>query len=170
MKKFRVHPLIMTGYTILIFSYTAFFIRLIEHYGKMSFGSLILLLLILPVFLYYLTLLFKEVNIDEDGIGVKGIFGKVKVKWEDISSVTVSKGRKNFIFLTSKDRKSIMIDDTLKDFELILRTIGEKVDKSALPEDWNDIIKSYKRSYFSIILIYIAGFLLLFVILKSFIG
>ncbi len=170
MKRFKVLPIILIGYTILIFSYTAFFARLLKHYGKFNLSSFILILLVIPVLVYYISLLAKEVKVDDEGICVKGIFRKKEFKWENMDSVMVTHGRKTFIFLTLKDGTSAIIDDTLGNFEELMKIIGKNVKKEALPDDWDRIVNSYKRSNFSIILVYIAGLLLLFVVLKSFIG
>jgi len=168
-RTFKVSPSILVGYTLLVFSYTAFFLRLIMVYGKLSLGSLLIAVLVVPVILYYVSLLVKRVDVDDDGISSRGILGRKTFRWEDIGSVNVSGGRRRFLFLTSKDGAVMMVDDSISGFREILRLVGERVNRSLLPEDWDRIL-SCRRSNFNLVLIYVASLLLLFVVFKSFAG
>jgi hypothetical protein len=109
----------------------------------------------------------KKVVIDDTGIKVFGITGKKEFKWDEISEVSISAGRRYFLFIADKDGNVAVVDDSTENFRELLEELKNRLPESKLPPGFENVIKSYKRSYGSIALIYIASFILLFVLIRS---
>ena len=166
-KVFRTDKFTFLGYTLLVLSYTLFFGTIVYKFGGFSFKSLIMILLIIPVAVYFFFLLKKKVIIDDNGIEVFGITGKKEFKWNEISEVSVSAGRRYFLFIADKDGNVAVVDDSTENFKELLEELKNRLPEGKLPSSYENIINSYKRSFGSIALIYIASFILLFVLIRS---
>jgi len=166
-KSFRTDRFTFLGYTLLVLTYTLFFGTIVYRSGGFSFKSLIMVLLIIPVAVYFFFLLKKRIIIDDTGIKVVGITGEKKFKWEEISEVSVSTGRRYLLFIADKDGNVAVVDDSTENFKELLEELKNRLPQSNLPPNYEEIIKSYKRSYGSLTLIYIASFILLFVLIRS---
>ncbi|MEO2068069.1 MAG: PH domain-containing protein [Desulfurobacteriaceae bacterium] len=166
-KIYRTDKFTFLGYALLVLTYSLFFGLLVVRSGGVSINSLIFVLLVLPVAAYFFFLSRKKVIIDNEGIKVFGITGKKEFKWRDIQEVSVSAGRKYFLFIADKEGKLAVIDDSTENFKELLQEIKKKVSPNKLPENFDSVINSYRRSYGSIILIYIASLILLFVLFQS---
>ena len=166
-KVFRTDKFTFLGYTLLVLTYSFFFGTIVYKFGGFSFKSLIMVLLIIPVAAYFFFLLKKKVIIDDNGIKVFGITGKKELKWNEISEVSVSAGRRYFLFIADKDGNVAVVDDSTENFKELLEELKDRLPEGKLPPSYENVIKSYKRSYGSIALIYIASFILLFVLIRS---
>jgi Ca2+/Na+ antiporter len=167
-KVFRTDKFTFLGYTLLVLSYTLFFGTIVYKFGGFSFKSLIMILLIIPVAVYFFFLLKKKVVIDDTGIKVFGITGKKEFKWDEISEVSVSAGRRYFLFIADKDGNIAVVDDSTENFRELLEELKNRLPESKLSPNYGNVVKSYKRSYGSIALIYIASFILLFILIQTF--
>lgn len=167
MKTFRTDNLTLSGYTLLTFIYALFFGKLISYYG-FSLKSIIFIILVLPIAIYYLFILRKRVITTRDFIESINILGKNRINWSEIDKIIFTKGRKLLILITSKSGKNIIIDDNTENFRELLNTIVKNVDKERLPKDYQERIANYKRSYLTVILIYVVAVILLMIFIKPY--
>ncbi len=167
MKTFRTDNLTLSGYTLLTFVYVLFFGKLISYYG-FSLKSIIFIILVLPIAIYYLFILRKRVITTRDFIESINILGKNRINWGEIDKIIFTKGRKLLILITSKSGKNIIIDDNTENFRELLNTIVKNVDKERLPKDYQERIANYKRSYLTVILIYVVAVILLMIFIKPY--
>jgi hypothetical protein len=166
-KVYRTDKIIFLGYALLVLTYSLFFGLLVAKKGGISISSLIFILLVLPVGAYFFFLSKKKIVIDDEGIKIFGVTGKKFFRWQDIQEVSVSAGRKYFLFITDKEGKLAVIDDSTENFKELLKEISKRVLPNKLPQNFDSVINSYRRSYGSMILIYIASLILLSVLLQS---
>ncbi|TCK06228.1 PH domain-containing protein [Phorcysia thermohydrogeniphila] len=166
-KVFKTDKLTFLSYGLLVVAYALFFGLLFARTGGFSFKSAILLLFILPVLAYFFFLSKKKVVISDKGIKVFGLTGRKEFSWEDILEVSLSPGRKYFIFIGDKNGELAVIDDSTENFKELLREIGKRISRDKLPENYESLIENYRRSYTSPVLILVASAVLFFVILKS---
>jgi len=166
-KVFKTDKLTFLSYGLLVVAYALFFGLLFARAGGFSFKSGLLLLFVFPILAYFLFLTRKKVTLSDEGIEVVGLTGRKSFRWEDVEEVSVSAGRKYFIFIGNKKGELAVIDDSTEDFEELLKEIGRRVPKSRLPENYENLIKNYRRSYTSPVLILVASVVLFLVILKS---
>ncbi len=165
---FKTDRVTLFAYALLTFTYAVFFALVIGRSGGFSVKSLILVLLVLPVAAYFMFLSKKRVMISDKGIEVLGLMGRKSFSWDRVEGVSISPGRRYFLFITSVDGDVLVIDDSTEKFRELLEEISRRVDRSKLQQDFDKLISSYKRSYGNIYLVYIAALILLFVILKSY--
>ncbi|WP_163328172.1 hypothetical protein GFV12_01435 [Desulfurobacterium thermolithotrophum] len=169
-KVFKTDKITLLGYTLLVFTYSLFFGTIFFKQSGSSFTSIIMVLLVLPVAAYFFFLLRKRVIVDQNGIKIIGITGKKEFSWNEISEVSVSPGRKYFLFITNKSGDVAVIDDSTENFKELLEELKKRLPKEKLSPNYENVLNSYKRSYGSIILIYVASLILLFILLKSLLG
>lgn len=167
-KEFRTDWFTLISYALLVVSYSLFFGALLYRSGKFSLTSVVFLLLVLPVVGYFFFLLKKNVTVSNDGIEVFGITGRKSIRWDEIEEVSLTPGRRFFLFISSKDGKLAVVDDSVSGFEELLREIERRV-PNRLSSNFKEIASSYKRSYTSNAIILIASLVLLFILIKSFI-
>ncbi len=165
----RTDRITLFAYTLLTLVYALFFALVVQKSGGFSVKSLILILLVLPVVAYFVFLSRKRVVISDEGIGIFGLTGRKWFSWDKIEEVSLSPGRRYFLFIATSDGELAIIDDTTERFEELLREILKRVDGSKLQENFENIASSYRKSYGSIILVYAASLILLAVILSSYI-
>jgi hypothetical protein len=166
-KVFKTDKLTFLSYGLLVVAYALFFALLFARTGGFSLKSAVFLFFVLPILAYFLFLTRKRVVISDRGIEVVGLTGRKSFSWEDISEVSLSAGRKYFIFITDKSGKLAIIDDSTENFKELLKEIGSRVSKDKLPENYESLAENYRRSYTSPVLILVASAVLFFVILKS---
>jgi hypothetical protein len=166
-KVYRTDKLTLFSYALLVFAYMWFFFLLVERTGGFSGKSAILMVLVLPILLYFFFLIRKKVVVSDEGLEVVGFTGRKVFKWDEIKEITVSQGRKYFLFISGEDNKFAVIDDSVSNFTELANEIGKKVPKEALSKDFFDVIGSYKRSTSSVLLILIASAVLIFLLIKS---
>ena len=166
-KVFKTDKLTFLSYGLLVVAYALFFGLLFARTGGFSFKSAVLLAFIFPIVAYFFFLTKKRVVISDKGIKVFGLTGRKEFSWEDVFEVSVSPGRKYFIFISDKNGNLAVIDDSTEDFKELLREIGKRISSDKLPEGYNSLIENYRRSYTSPILLLVASTVLFFVILKS---
>ncbi|MEO2082879.1 MAG: PH domain-containing protein [Desulfurobacteriaceae bacterium] len=165
---FKTEKLTFISYGLLVVAYALFFFLLLKKSGGVNFSAIILLLFALPVLAYFLFLSVKKVVISEEGLEVVGITGKKRVKWEEISEVSAVPGRRNFLFISTKEGKLIVIDDSTENFKRIMEEVGKRVPEEKLSENYREALKNYKKSYGSQALILTAALVLIFLLLRSF--
>ncbi len=166
-KVYRTDKLTLFSYALLVFAYVWFFFLLVERAGGFSGKSAILAVLILPILLYFFFLLRKKIVVTDRGLEIVGITGKKFFEWSEIKEVSVSKGRKYFLFVTGKNDKFAIIDDSISDFVELAKEIAEKAPKEAVKEEVFTVISNYKRSVSSLLLILAASIVLIYLLIKS---
>ncbi len=166
-KVFRTDPFTLFSYSMLVLSYSLFFGALILKYGRITFSGVVLLILVLPVLGYFAFLLRKKVVLSREGIEVFGLTGRKLIKWSDLESVSLTPGRKYFIFISSKDGKLAVIDDSISNFKELLEEIKRKVPNGKLNENFLQIATAYRKSYTSNFIILVASLVLLFILVKD---
>jgi len=166
-KVYKTDKLTFISYLTLVIVYALFIFLLIVKAQGLNASSLILSLFVLPVIAYFVFLLKKEVKLSSEGIEVFGLTGKKRIKWEEVVSVSITPGRKYFLFIEGKGGKLAVIDDSTEKF----KEIGEEIKKrvpNKVAENFEEVLNSYKRSYFSTAVLLVAALVLIFVALKSF--
>ncbi len=166
-KVYKTDKLTFISYLTLVIAYALFIFLLIVKAQGLNASSLILSLFVLPVIAYFVFLLKKEVKLSSEGIEVFGLTGRKKIKWEEVVSVSITPGRKYFLFIEGKGGKLAVIDDSTEKF----KEIGEEIRKrvpNKVAENFEEVLSSYKRSYFSTAVLLVAALVLIFVALKSF--
>lgn len=164
---FRTDKLTLSGYILLVLIYATFFGMIVYRSTGLSFKSLIMVLLIIPIVAYLFFLFKKKVVIDNDCISIWGLTGKKEFKWNDISDISLSSGRRQFLFITDKKGNVAVVDDSTDNFKELLEELKKRLPEDQLPEHFEDSIKAYKRSYMSLALVYLASLILLSVLIKS---
>jgi hypothetical protein len=165
-KVYRTDKLTFLSYGLLVVAYALFIAVIVKKVG--GFNSLIFLiaLFVLPVFGYFLFLLKKSVKITNEEIEVFGLTGRKKIRWNEIISVSLTPGRKYFLFIESKDGKLAVIDDSTENFIEIAKEVREKA-PVRLSEDYDKFLSFYRRSYTSIGILIFAAIVLIFVALRN---
>jgi Ca2+/Na+ antiporter len=166
-KVFRTDLITLFSYSMLVVSYSLFFGALILKFGKLTFSGVVLLILVLPILGYLVFLAKKKVALSESGIEIFGLTGKKFIKWDDVENVSLTPGRKYFLFFSSKDGKVAVVDDSVSNFKGLLEEIQRRI-PNKLSENFPQIASSYKRSYTSNAVILIASLILLFILIKDF--
>ncbi|WP_456395969.1 PH domain-containing protein [Desulfurobacterium sp.] len=169
MKKFRSSPIYIVSYLILTLLYFVFLGAVAVKYG-VNINFFVLAILVIPVLLRLIALLKKKVVISDEGIEIRDLFKSGFIRWGDIESVGFSSRRRTFLFIITRNKDGYLIDDSLKNFKSLLEEIEKRVDKSKLPENWEDIVGSYKPSYGGIVLVVLAILVIGYVVFKSFSG
>ncbi len=165
-KVFRTDTFTLVSYTLLVLSYSLFFGALIAKFGRLSLSSVLLLLLIIPVVAYFVFLLKKKVVLTDEGIEVFGITGRKRIKWSEVEEVSLTPGRRYFLFIVSKEGNLAVVDDSVSNFRELLKEVEERV-PDKVNENFDKLRESYKRSYTSNAVILIASLILLFILFKS---
>ena len=165
-KVFKSDGLTVLAYGLLVIAYVLFFGALIVKAGRFSPGLLIFAILILPVVAYFLFLVKKRVVISNEGIEVFGLTGKKFIKWNDISEISLTPGRRYFLFIADREGKLAVIDDSFAGFEELLREIKKRA-PSKIPENYDKVASGYRRSYTSNAILIIAAVVLLFILFNS---
>ncbi|WP_456456256.1 PH domain-containing protein [Thermovibrio sp.] len=166
-KVYKTDKLTFISYLTLVVAYALFISLLIVKAGGFSASSLILSLFVLPVVAYFIFLLKKEVRLSEEGLEVFGLTGRKKIRWEEVASVSITPGRKYFLFIEGKGGKLAVIDDSTENFKEIAQEIKKKV-PDKVQENFDELISSYKRSYLSTAVLLVAALGLIFIAVKSF--
>ncbi len=166
---FRADGLTVLSYGVLVISYVLFFGALILKAGRFSPGLMVFALLVLPVVAYFVFLLKKRVVITDEGIEVFGLTGRKFIKWNEIEEVSLTPGRKYFLFIADKEGKLAVIDDSFSNFEEILKEVKRRA-PSKLPENYDRLVSSYRRSYTSNVVLIVAAAILLFILFNSILG
>ncbi|SMP18097.1 PH domain-containing protein [Desulfurobacterium pacificum] len=166
-KVYRTDKLTLFSYALLVFAYMWFFFLLVERTGGFSGKSIILVVLILPILAYFFFLLRKKIVVSDDGLEIVGITGKKFFKWNEIREISVSQGRKYFLFITGEGDKFAIIDDSVSGFTEIAKEITKRAPQGAMKEEVITAISSYKKSISSVLLILIASAVLIFLLIKS---
>ncbi|OMH40618.1 PH domain-containing protein [Desulfurobacterium indicum] len=169
MKDYRSSPLYVATYAVLTLLYFVFLGSVAVKYG-VNINFFVLAILVIPVLLRLVALLKRKVVVSDDGIEIRDLFKSGFVKWDDIESVGFSSRRRTFLFIVTKDKNGYLIDDSVENFKELLEEIGKRVDRNKLPENWQDIVNSYKPSYGGIALVVLAVLVIGYVILKSLSG
>jgi Ca2+/Na+ antiporter len=165
-KVYRTDKLTFLSYGLLIVAYALFIAVIVKRAGGFSSSMLILFLFVLPVLAYFFFLFKKSVKITEEGIEVFGLTGRKKIRWEEIASVSLTPGRKYFLFIESKDGKLAVVDDSTENFVEVAREVKRRAPVK-LPENYDKLLDSYRRSYTSIGILLFAALVLIFVAVKS---
>jgi hypothetical protein len=163
-KTYRSRPLTLISYGAMVLAYTVFLGSFILKGGFAPY-YLLLGALVLPVGAFFLFLLFKKVEISQEGISVLGLTGKKFIRWDEIVSVSLAPGRKYFLILESKDSLAV-IDDSVGKFKEILQEVGKRVSREKLPENYSTLASSYKPSYWYEVAILVSALILLFVVIQ----
>ncbi|WP_457679760.1 PH domain-containing protein [Thermovibrio sp.] len=166
-KVYKTDKLTFFSYGLLIVAYSLFLGLLLKKAGGFNFSMLIFGLFVLPVVAYFVFLLLKKVRITEEGIEVFGLTGRKFIRWDEVSSVSITPGRKYFIFIESKDGKLAVVDDSISDFKGVAREIEKRL-RDKLPPNYDSVVSSHRRSYTSTLILIAASLFLIFVAIKSF--
>lgn len=169
MKEFRTDKIYLFSYLLLSFLYIMFLGVVAFKYG-INANFFVLLLLMLPILVRVYSLLKKRVKISDEGIEIKDIFKSGFVRWDNIDSVGISVRRKVFLILSLKGGGAFLIDDTVENFNEILKEIETHLPANRLPENWEEAVSSYKPSRGGIFLVALAIVVILYVVFKSFAG
>ena len=165
-KVFKSDGLTVLSYGLLVISYVLFFGALIVKAGRLSPGLMVFALLIFPVVAYFIFLLKKRVVITDEGIEVFGLTGKKFIKWNEISEISLTPGRKYFLFIADKNGKLAVVDDSFSGFEELLKEVKKRA-PSKIPENYDKVASAYKRSYTSNAILIVAALALLFILFHS---
>ncbi len=165
-KVFRSDKITLFSYGLLVVAYALFFGALIVKASHFSPGLLVFLFLILPVAAYFIFLLKKRVVITDEGIEVFGLTGRKFIKWNEIAEISLTPGRRYFLFISDRKGNLAVIDDSFSEFEELLNEIKEKA-PSKLPENFDNLASGYRRSYTSSAILIIAAIVLLVILFKS---
>ncbi len=163
---YRTDKLTFLSYGLLTVAYGLFLGLIFKKAGGFTSSLLILLIFVLPVFAYFLFLMKKSVKIDDEGIEVFGLTGRKRINWEEVRSISLTPGRKYFLFIEGKNGKLAVIDDSTENFVEVAREIRKRV-PDKVSENFESLLSSYKRSYTSVGILLLAAFILIFVALKN---
>jgi len=166
-KVYRTDRLTFLTYGLLIVAYALFLGLIVMKAGGVNSSFLILALFVLPVLAYFFFLLKKQVKIDDEGIEVFGLTGRKKIRWSEIRSISMTPGRKYFIFVEGKDGNLAVIDDSTENFIEVARELRRRA-PDRVSENYDVLLSSYKRSYTSVAILLFAALILIFVAVKSF--
>lgn len=165
-KVFKTEGFTVLAYGLLVVAYVLFFGALFLKSGRFSPGLLVFAVLILPVVAYFIFLLKKRVVITDEGIEVFGLTGKKFIRWNEISEISLTPGRRYFLFIADKDGKLAVIDDSFSGFDELLKEVKRRV-SSKLPENYDKVASTYRRSYTSNTILIVAALVLLFILFHS---
>jgi len=159
-KIYKTDKLTFLSYGLLIIAYALFLGLIVKRAGGFDSSIFLLMLFVLPVLGYFVFLFKKHVKISDRGIEVFGLTGRKKIEWEEIASVSLTPGRKYFLFIESKDGKLAVIDDSTENFVEIAKEVKKRAPIN-LPENYDSILNSYRRSYTSIGILLFAALVLI---------
>jgi len=165
-RTYKTDKLTVLSYGLLVVAYFLFFFLIVERRGGFSLELFVLFVLILPILGYFLFLLRKRVFINSQGIGVVGLTGRKFFKWSEIKEISLSTGRKGFLFITNKNGELILIDDSVSGFSEIATILKRKV-PNAVSSNFGMELSNYKKSRSSIYLILVAAFVLIFLLIRN---
>ncbi len=165
-KVYKTEKLTFLSYGLLIVAYALFLALITVKAGGFNSSLLILALFVVPVVAYFIFLLRKEVRIDEEGIEVFGLTGRKRIGWSEVRSVSITPGRKYFIFVEGEGGKLAVIDDSTENFPEVARELRRRV-PDKVSENYDTLLSSYKRSYFPLAVLLFAALVLIFVTVKS---
>ena len=165
-KVYRTDKLTFLSYGLLIVAYALFLGLIVMKAGGVNSSFLILALFVLPVVAYFVFLMKKQVKIDDEGIEVFGLTGRKRIKWSEVRSISMTPGRKYFIFVEGEGGKLAVIDDSTENFVEVARELRRRA-PDKVSENYDALLSSYRRSYMSLGILLFAAVVLIFVVVKS---